>query len=472
MPNIVLIGAGLAGSLLSIYLARRGFQIDVYERRPDMRKTIISAGRSINLALSTRGLHALKDVGLYDDIMKIAIPMKGRIIHSITGELTFQRYGRDDTEVIYATSRAQLNMALMDAAERSPGVRFHFNQRCTGMEFKSGDVFLRDEMNGEARTIRADTVIGTDGSASAIRMGMQNIGLLTLSESYLEYGYKELMITPGPDGRFLSEKNALHIWPRTTYMLIALPNLDGSFTCTFFFRSKGEVSFESLDTRDKVFDFFKQQFPDAVPLMPTLVDDFFSNPTGTMVTIKCSPWHVENKVALLGDAAHAIVPFFGQGMNCAFEDCTILDEIIGRRETGNRKPETGDRPARRSRAQGDEGGRPEWKSIFQEYENARKVNTDAIADLAVENFTEMRDLVAQLKFQLRKKVEQALQMKWPGRFIPKYSMVTFHRIPYSVALKKGKIQDRILQELVESIDKVEQLDWAKADRLIREQLGS
>ena len=450
MADIVLVGGGLAGSLLSIYLAKRGFGVDVYERRPDMRKESISAGRSINLALSTRGTHALKDVGLLEEIMKIAIPMKGRMIHAMSGELTFQRYGRDDTEVIYATSRGRLNMTLLSAAERHPGVRVSFNQRCTGMDLDSGKLYLHDERSGMVQTVQGETVIGTDGSASALRMEMQKTGRFNLSQSHLEYGYKELVIPGGPNGEFLLEKHALHIWPRTTYMLIALPNIDGSFTCTLFFPFEGELSFDTLQTPEQVGVFFTRQFSDAVSLMPTLLDDFFSNPTGSMVTIKCGPWHVEGKVALLGDAAHAIVPFFGQGMNCAFEDCTVLDEIIG-----NRRPEAGN-------------WRPEWGGIFREYERKRKVNTDAIADLAVENFVEMRDLVAQAKFQLKKKVEQALQAKWPERFIPKYSMVTFHRIPYSTAMNRGRMQDRILEELSKGIERAEDVNWSKAEQLVRE----
>lgn len=461
MAPIILVGGGLAGSLLSIYLARRGFKVDLYERRSDMRKAGSAGGRSINLALSTRGLHALKDVGLYDDIMKIAIPMKGRMIHSVTGQLIFQRYGKDDTEVIYATSRAQLNMALMDAAERFPDVTINFDQRCIGMNLETGDVSLKNEVTGAVKAVRGSPVIGTDGSASALRMELQKLGHFGISQSHLDYGYKELVIPPGRDGAFLLEKNALHIWPRTTYMLIALPNLDGSFTCTFFFPFHGDPSFETLDAPEKVQKFFELQFPDAIPLMPSLADDFFGNPTGSMVTVKCNPWFFEDKLVLLGDAAHAIVPFFGQGMNCAFEDCTILDEIVGKKilpppVTGLRSP--GPRFA-------------DWEGIFQEYEQARKTNTDAIADLAVENFVEMRDLVAQPKFQLKKKIEQALHARWPDQFIPKYSMVTFHRIPYSIALQKGIIQDRILNDLCEGIQGPEQLDWTRAERLIRNHLG-
>jgi len=462
LQSVSLVGAGLAGSLLSIYLAKRGHAVDVYERRPDMRKVQIGGGRSINLALSTRGIYALKDVGLRDRIMQIAIPMKGRMIHSPNGDLTLQRYGKDDTEVIYATSRSQLNMALMDEAERHPGVRLHFNQKCAGMDFESGDMSVFDEGMGKNVTVKTDVVIGTDGSASAIRMDMQRWGRFNLSQQHLDYGYKELLIPAGSGGSFQMEKNALHIWPRGTYMLIALPNIDGSFTCTFFFPFEGEQSFRSLDAKEKVLAFFQKQFPDATALMPSLLDDYFGNPTGAMVTIKCTPWHVGGRALLLGDAAHAIVPFFGQGMNCAFEDCTYLDEIIGRMETGDLRLETGERRA--------ESGGLNWEAIFGEFERLRKVNADAIADLAVENFVEMRDHVANPRFLLKKKVEQALEQRYTGIFIPKYSMVTFHRIPYAVALAKGKVQDQLLTELCEGIDRVEDVDWTKADRLMKKYL--
>ncbi len=448
--RVTLVGAGLAGSLLSIYLAQRGFDVDVYERRPDMRKVNIGGGRSINLALSTRGIHALKEVGVLEQVMKIAIPMKGRMMHAVSGELTFQRYGKDDTEVIYATSRSQLNMALMDAAERLPNVTLHFNRKCTGMNFGTDELALFDEVVGKSMKVQTGTVIGTDGSASALRMEMEGIPQFHSSQQYLEYGYKELAIPAGPMGAWLLEKHALHIWPRGTFMLIALPNIDGSFTCTFFFPHEGELSFKTLNTRDRVNTFFHEHFPDAIALMPDFIDQFFSNPTGAMVTVKCSPWHAGGKMALLGDAAHAIVPFFGQGMNCAFEDCTSLNEIMGKKLEVEKQ----------------EIGEEWWKSVFDEYERARKINTDAIADLAVENFVEMRDLVAHPKFLLKKKVEQALHQRFPEKFIPKYSMVTFHRIPYAVALSRGKVQERILDELCSTISTVDTLDWARAGQLI------
>lgn len=444
--KLTLIGAGPAGALLSIYLAKRGFGVEIYERRPDMRQVEIGAGRSINLAISTRGIHALREVGVLDAIMKIAVPMRGRMMHAVTGELTFQRYGKDDTEVIYAVLRNELSMALMNEAEKHPNVKIHFNERCTGMDFKTGEVELRHEITGQTRTISTQVVIGTDGSASAIRMDMLKIGRFNFSQQYLAHGYKELTIPAGSNGQYQIEKNALHIWPRKTYMLIALPNIDGSFACIFFLPFEGEPSVASLDTKEKVRRFFQTQFPDVVPLMPDLLENYFTNPIGAMVTVKCDPWHVDDKALLLGDAAHAIVPFFGQGVNCAFESCAYFIECL------------------------DQHG-ADWQKVFAEFESIRKADTDAIAELALENFIEMRDRVADPKFLFKKKVEQALEKKYPAVFVPKYSMVTFHRLPYSVALSRGKIQDRILAELCASIDRVDDLDWTKAERLIMNELN-
>lgn len=439
--QITLIGAGLAGSLLSIYLAKRGFEVEIFERRPDMRSAEISAGRSINLALSVRGLHALEKVGLKERIMQIAIPMKGRMLHSLTGELNLVPYGRKESEVINSVSRAELNMQLMSAAEQQ-GVEIHFNQKCTGMDFESGELKLHDEVTNQDSVAQKEIVIGTDGSASAIRNDMARALDGNFTKDDLEHGYKELTLPAGPNGQFLLEKNALHIWPRQSYMLIALPNSDGSFTCTLFFPMRGDLSFESLKTKKAVLAFFKEQFPDAFELMPALVEDFFTNPTGALATIRCQPWHLAGKACLLGDAAHAIVPFFGQGINCGFEDCTVLDECI--------EKQSGD-----------------WQKIFQEFGTLRKINTDAIAELSLTNYFEMRDHVADSKFALKKQVEFALEEKYPEKFIPKYSMVSFHRIPYSVALAKGKVQEKILAELCAAITSVEDLDWQRADELIK-----
>jgi kynurenine 3-monooxygenase len=442
--TITLIGAGLNGPLLAIFLAKRGFRVAIYERRPDMRQVRMSAGRSINLALSTRGIHALTEAGLWQSMQEIVIPMRGRMIHSVAGALVFQPYGKNASEVIHSISRAELNMALISAAE-AQGAEIHFQQRCTGIDLKSGTVHLRDEQTGEATTAVSEVVIGCDGSASAIRSEMLKQNRFNFSQLYLDYGYKELTIPAGPEGQYLLETHALHIWPRGNYMLIALPNTDGSFACILFLPFEGADSFASLATPSDVRDLFQSRFPDALSLMPRLADNYFGNPAGAMVTIRCSPWHAEGKVLLLGDAAHAIVPFFGQGINCGFEDCTVLMELL------------------------DASG-ADWPRVFQGFEAARKTNTDAIADMAVENFVEMRDRVGDPRFLLRKKAELALEAKYPRWFVPKYAMVTFHRVPYSVALARGKVQDRMLSELCDPIERIEDLDWKLADRLIHRDL--
>ncbi len=441
--TITLIGSGLSGPLLAIELKKRGFPVEIHERRPDMRRVQISAGRSINLALSTRGIHALQQAGIWDSMKKIIIPMKGRMMHAVSGELTFQRYGKDDTEVINSISRAELNMALMNAAEEN-GVRIHFNQRCTGYDVRSSTLELRNEETSEEHKLESDIVIGTDGSASAIRQEFLKLPRFNFSQQYLDYGYKELTIPADPNGEHQIETHALHIWPRGNYMLIALPNIDGTFACILFLPFEGPDSFAELNTEQRVYTFFETNFPDALRLMPQLTGNFFLNPTGAMVTIKCAPWH-HGSALLLGDAAHAIVPFFGQGLNCAFEDCTVFLDLLDR--IG-----------------------PDWPELFTEFESARKVNTDSIADLAVENFVEMRDRVADPRFLFRKKVELALEARFPGHFVPKYAMVTFHRVPYSVAEARGKVQDRMLAELCDNINSVEQLNWTKAEAMVNREL--
>jgi kynurenine 3-monooxygenase len=443
--KITLIGAGLNGPLLAILLMQRGFAVEIYERRPDMRRVRLSAGRSINLALSTRGIHALQQAGLWDRMRSIVIPMKGRMMHSISGELTFQPYGKNEAEVINSISRAELNIALINAAE-DQGATIHFSQRCTGYDIKSGAIRVRDERTGEETAVEAGVVIGCDGSASSIRAEMLKLNRFNFSQQYLDYGYKELTIPGGSRGEHVLETHALHIWPRGNHMLIALPNIDGTFACILFLPFEGPDSFAGLTTPSEVSQFFESRFPDTVPLIPQLADNYFANPTGTMVTIKCSPWHVPGRALLLGDAVHAIVPFFGQGINCGFEDCTCLVDLLDR-----------------------DGA--DWERGFAEFERERKINTDAIADMAIENFTEMRDRVAEPRFLFRKKVELVLEARYPQLFVPKYAMVTFHRIPYSIALARGVVQDRILAELCESIDRVEDLDWDNADRLIRRDLS-
>ena len=442
--KVTLIGAGLNGPLLAILLRQRGFAVEIYERRPDMRRVRMSAGRSINLALSTRGIYALQQAGLWERMRSIIIPMKGRMMHSVSGELTFQPYGKNETEVINSISRAELNIALMNAAEEQ-GATIHFNQRCTGYDRKNGAVRLRDENTGEDVSRESGVVIGCDGSASAIRAEMLNLSRFNFSQQYLDYGYKELTIPAGPDREHRLETNALHIWPRGNHMLIALPNIDGTFACILFLPFEGLDSFASLRTPADVIRFFEERFPDALRLMPQLADNYAANPTGAMVTIKCSPWHVQGMSLLLGDAAHAIVPFFGQGINCGFEDCSCLVELL------------------------DQHG-ADWPQVCAAFEKERKVNTDAIADMAIENFVEMRDRVADSRFLLRKKIELALGAKYPRFFVSQYAMVTFHRIPYSVALARGAVQDRMLAELSEGMARLDDLDWNRADKLIRRDL--
>lgn len=442
--KITLIGAGLNGPLLALGLVKRGFEVEIYERRPDMRRVKISAGRSINLALSTRGIHALSEAGLWQEMQSIIIPMKGRMMHSADSKLTFQAYGKDASEVINSVSRAELNIALLNAAE-AQGVKIHCERRCTGIRFKNHQLQLRDEASGKESDVEYQTVIGCDGSASAIREAMLRLNRFNFSQEYLNYGYKELTIAAGPDGKHLLETNALHIWPRGNYMLIALPNIDGTFACILFLPFEGADSFEELTTKALVHAFFQSRFPDAVPLMPQLAEHFFANPTGAMVTIKCSPWHVEDHALVLGDAAHAIVPFFGQGINCGFEDCTVLLEVLDRHGA-------------------------DWEKVFREFEEARKTNTDAIADMAIDNFVEMRDRVGDRRFLFRKQVELALEAKYPQQFVPKYAMVTFHRIPYATALQRGQVQERLLAQLCQGIERVDDLDWTKADTLIRSEL--
>lgn len=439
--KITLIGAGLNGPLLALGLVKRGFEVEIYERRPDMRRVKISAGRSINLALSTRGIYALSEAGLWKGMQPIIIPMKGRMMHSPDSKLTFQAYGKDESEVINSVSRAELNMALLNAAE-AQGVKIHFERRCRGIRFKDRQLSLRDEASGHEGNVAYQIAIGCDGSASAIREAMLRLNRFNFSQEYLNYGYKELTIAAGPGGKHVLETNALHIWPRGNYMLIALPNIDGTFACILFLPFEGTDSFERLATKALVEEFFRSRFPDVIPLMPDLTEDFFANPTGAMVTIRCSPWHVEDHALVLGDAAHAIVPFFGQGINCGFEDCTVLLELLDRHGA-------------------------DWEKVFREFEEARKINTDSIADMAIDNFVEMRDRVGDRRFLLRKQVELALEARYPQQFVPKYAMVTFHRIPYATALERGQVQERILAELCQGVERVDDLDWVKADALIR-----
>lgn len=469
--DLCVVGAGLVGSLLSIYLAKRGFHVDLFERRPDMRKEKVTAGRSINLAVSTRGLQALRKVGLEAEILRQAIPMRGRMIHAKDGTLNFQPYGKDDSEYINSISRATLNKLLMSRAEETKLVDIYFNQKATGMDFDKRELYLEDATTAQFTTVATTMVMSADGSSSAVRDDMLKLPGYKCSQEELDYAYKELVIPPGEGGAFSMEKNALHIWPRGTYMLIALPNFDGSYTCTLFLPFEGTPSFASLKTPEDVLRFFNEEFSDAVPLIADLTETFFANPTGHMVTVKCDPWHVEEKALLLGDAAHAIVPFFGQGMNCGFEDLTVLSDCMdlhvqqgGSLYINRRNVE----PHHASRRPVE--GSTAWNKIFGEFFNQRKENTDAIADMAVENFIEMRDKVADAKFQLEKAVEKILQRQFPKQYVSRYSLVTFSTVPYSLAKRAGVATDEILQELCARIDAAEQVDLKKAQKLIEQKL--
>jgi kynurenine 3-monooxygenase len=441
-----LVGAGLVGSLLSIYLAKRGYAIDLYERRPDMRKVKMSAGKSINLALSDRGWKGLEGVGIADEIKKIAIPMYGRYIHHKDGSTAYQPYGKNN-QAIYSVSRAEINMRLMDLAEQQPNVKIHFNERCTSINRGALEVHFENVETQKSTTEKSDLIFGSDGAFATSRLNMQlSTDRFEYNQHYIEAGYKELIIPAGENGAFLIEKNALHIWPRGTFMMIALPNMDGDFTCTLFLPFEGEKSFANLKTREQVETFFKTEFPDAVPLMPTLIDDFMNNPTSSLVTVKCFPWTFDNKIALIGDAAHAIVPFYGQGMNCGFEDCVVLNDLIDKHNE-------------------------DWNKILPEYQQLRKPDGDAIADLAIMNFVEMRDKTADPKFLLQKKIEARFSEKHPGKWTPLYSMVTYSpHIRYSTALKEGQKQEAIMQKIMATPDIDAKWDSEEVEKEILKQL--
>jgi len=421
--DTIIIGAGLVGSLLSIYLLKRGYKVKIFERRPDMRKEQMSAGRSINLALSDRGIKALEEVGIMDDIKKIAIPMHGRFLHNTDGSTAYQPYGQEG-QYINSVSRGELNKKLMDLAEEN-GAAIFFSEKCETVNWKKNIVHFENTAHPVTSSFAFDLLFGSDGAYSAARLTHQlQHDRFQYQQYYIDFGYKELTIPAGTNGEFLLEKNALHIWPRGNYMLIALPNMDGSFTCTLFFPFEGEPSFKSLDTKDKVETFFKATFADAYEIMPTLADDFFANPTSSLVTVKCFPWVREDKFALIGDAAHAIVPFFGQGMNCGFEDCRVLNELIDKHHE-------------------------DWNLILDEYQTLRKPDADAIAELALNNFVEMRDKVGDPKFLLQKKIEAAFSKKHPGKWTPAYAQVTFSpHIRYSEALKNSIKQETIMQQVM------------------------
>ena len=422
--QVTILGAGLVGSLLAIILRKRGHKVTIYERRPDMRSASISAGKSINLAMSARGWKALDLAGLRSEMEELAIPMYGRYLHQTDGSTAFQPYSKNN-EAIYSVSRGELNKKLMTLAEKH-GVKIEFEHRCTQVHVENNHAHFHHDH--KEKVVEADLLFGADGAFSALRKSYTHMDRVNCDQMYLEYGYKELCILPGKNGEWLMEKNALHIWPRGKYMMIALPNTDGTFTCTMFMPFEGPgMAFDKLNTEKDVIDLFDKQFPDAKALMPGLLEDFFTNPTSSLITTHIFPWHYKNKSALIGDAAHAIVPFYGQGMNAGFEDCTVLSTLL------------------------DKHGE-DWDSILQAYEVARKPNGDAVAALALLNFTEMRDKVSDPMFLERKKIEKELGKRYPHQFVSVYEMVSFSHTPYDTAIQCIQAQDQLLQRIMKEGD--------------------
>ena len=437
---ITIVGAGLVGALLATLLAQRGFSVEVFERRPDPRKYGFIGGRSINLALAERGWHGLRVAGLQERIGAIAVMMRGRMVHHLDGHTELLRYGRDDSEVIWSVSRGTLNMALLDAAEAA-GARLHFARPLHSVHWQTSTLHFGIENARIAHV--ANTVVGADGAGSALREAMNS--QIDLGERFapLDHGYKELEIPPR-EGKFAMEPNALHIWPRGNYMCIALPNSEGSFTVTLFLPNAGNPSFETIITSNDAQALFARDFADALALIPELQSDFAINPTGMLGTLYLDRWHLDSRALLIGDAAHAIVPFHGQGMNCGFEDAVELAELM----------------------QTD----ADIESVFEQFEKNRKPNADAIAEMALENYVEMRDSVADTHFLLMRALERVLAARHPTRFVPRYWMVTFSRVPYSVARERGDIQSAILRELTNGKTAIEQIDMARADTLVEQRL--
>ena len=442
---LTVMGAGLVGSLLSLYLARRGHPVRVFERRDDPRRAGFQEGRSINLALSDRGWHALGGVGVANDIRQVGIPMSGRVMHDVHGNLTRQPYGHEG-QAIYSVNRGHLNRRLLDLAEAQTGVELHFGQQCLGIDLRKRELHLLDTATQQEHAEPYSRLFGTDGAFSAVRSALQRTDRFDYSQEFLEYGYKELTIAAGPGGAWQIEKNALHIWPRGQYLMIALPNLDGSFNCTLFFPYEGPESFAALQTPADVTAFFTRVFPDAVPLMPALTEEFFAHPTGSMVTVRCFPWKHDDDVLLLGDAAHAIVPFYGQGMNAGFEDCSVLNKLL------------------------DQYGDADWPAIFATFQAQRKPNNDAMADLAVYNFAEMRDRVADPRFLLQKKIETKISAQYPGRWTPLYAQVTFSHTPYAEAWAAGQRQDAIMARLMPHLQTEADYDLPAVQALVQQEM--
>ena len=422
--KVIIVGAGLVGSLWAVYLSKAGYSVTIYERRSDIRKAEISAGKSINLSLSNRGWKALDAVGVGDEIRKIAIPMFGRMMHDMAGNLTFQQYGKAD-EAIYSVSRGKVNATMMDIAEKHGNARIHYNHECKRVNLKNGIVYLKNTETGAELEEKADLIFAADGAFSAVRYNsMQKLDRFNYSQNFIADGYRELLLPANSDGSYRMDKNALHIWPRGRFMVIALANEDGSFTCTLFMpHTGGEHAFDKLTDKASVDNFFKSVFPDFYEMMPNIADAWEDHPLSSLAIVRCYPW-TSGKVALMGDAAHATVPFYGQGMNAGFEDCTVMNDLMLKHNHN-------------------------WEAIFDEYSRERKPDGDALQDLSLDNYYVMRDYVGDPAFLLRKKIEAKFSTLYPDKWIPLYSQVTFSEIRYSVAYKQGQVQSKIMDEIME-----------------------
>lgn len=443
MKKVLVIGGGLVGSLLAANLSRHGYKVTLYERRPDLRDTELQAGKSINLALSTRGWKAVDLIGLRQKIENISIPMYGRMVHDENGNKSLQPYGKEG-QAIYSVSRGELNVCLLDKAEKDYDVEMHFDWRCIHVDFDTSTATFEHTATGEKRKETGDLIFGTDGAFSQVRADMQQTRRFNYQQEFISHGYRELLMPANSDGTHKIEKNALHIWPRGGYMLIALPNLDGSYTCTLFMPYEGKDSFAALEDDEKVKRFFTEVFPDFTELMPDIITNYREHPLSDLVIIRCYPW-VYNNTAILGDASHAIVPFYGQGMNAGFEDVSVMDELIHKHNY-------------------------DWSKILPEFQQLRKPDADAIATLAMRNYVEMRDLVADADFVLRKKIEAKIYNKYPEKWMPLYSQVTFSHKRYSDALKTGMIQDQIMAEVMKRPDIESTWDSPEIEDAILERL--
>lgn len=436
MKTATIVGAGLVGSLWAVYLSKAGYKVKIFERRPDIRKAEISAGKSINLALSTRGWKALDAVGVGDEIRKIAIPMTGRIMHDMEGNLTYQPYGKEG-QAIYSVSRGGVNAKMMDIAEEYGNAEIFYNEKCIDVDLENGIVYLENTETEKKSEVQSDLVFAADGAFSAVRYNaMQKLDRFDYSQKYIEDGYREILLPANEDGSYRLDKNALHIWPRGRFMLIALANEDGSFTCTLFMPFKGEKSFETLTSKEAVDNFFKTTFPDFYNMMPNIADAWEDHPLSSLAIVRCYPW-THGKTALMGDAAHATVPFYGQGMNCGFEDCTVMWELMQKH--------------------GDD-----WNKIFEEYQLSRKPDGDGVQDLSLHNYHVMRDYVADPMFLLQKKIEAHFSEKHPDKWMPLYSQVTFSHIRYSEAWNTGQKQDEIMKKVMKQFNNIENV-WDSED---------